>query len=334
MSAGPSTSTDLDLARLVATGSRCVSTEYASLTRAGDPITWPVTPYAGVDGRTLDVTTGLSYPLKAERARRDPRVGLSFTHFEGADLEHPSPFVVLGRATVRDADLVATSRRYLHELEARFPEALASTPKVIRKRMAFYWTRMWIEVTPIRALWWEDGDLTRPPLQWHAPAGTVAPPSDPAPAGRSAGSWSAAPAVDWRVRAEGALERLGLPVVTLRAADGTPLPLPVRSAREISEGYELEAPVGVELLEGPAFLSFHVHGSMADGQENVGLVGTAAVEGTTVRVRVDRALNDWTLPKSKGGAALGMLKARRRMAPKLEAEAARRGQRVPRYADL
>ena len=35
---------------------------------AGAPVTAPVTPYRGE--RTLDVSTGLTYPLKAERARR------------------------------------------------------------------------------------------------------------------------------------------------------------------------------------------------------------------------------------------------------------------------
>ena len=47
-----------------------ITTEYASLDRSGTPITWPVTPYLGAGG-TLDVTTGLSYPLKAQRARRN-----------------------------------------------------------------------------------------------------------------------------------------------------------------------------------------------------------------------------------------------------------------------
>jgi hypothetical protein len=334
MSAPARTGVGVDLARLVATGSRFVTTEYASLTRGGAPITWPVTPYRGVDGTTIDVTTGLSYPLKAERARRDPRVGLSFTHPTGSGLERPASFVVLGQATVRDADLVATSSRYLREAQARFPEQYRSTPKAVLRLMAFYWTRMWIEVTPIRALWWEDGDLGRPPIEWQAPAGTAAPPSDPAPTGPSSGSWTPGPGPDWRQRAAGALDRLGLPVVTLLAADGTPLPLPVRGAEATRDGYEVEVPVGVELRDGPAFVSFHQHGPAMEHQENVGLAGTATVAGTAVRIRVDRALHDWTLSGRRGGAALAMLRARRRMAPKLEAEAARRGQPVPRFRDL
>src|SRR5215217_902128 len=48
---------------------RAITVEYASFTRAGAPITYPVTPYVGEDGLTLDVSTGLTYPSKAERAR-------------------------------------------------------------------------------------------------------------------------------------------------------------------------------------------------------------------------------------------------------------------------
>jgi hypothetical protein len=76
----PKTSaTDLPLTHIVDTASRFVTTEYASLTTSGRPITWPVTPFRGDTGTTIDVSTGVTYPLKAERARRDPRVAGSVT---------------------------------------------------------------------------------------------------------------------------------------------------------------------------------------------------------------------------------------------------------------
>src|SRR4051812_17122039 len=46
---------------------RSLVCEYASLTKDGRPITWPLTAYVGPTG-TLDVSTGLAYPDKAERA--------------------------------------------------------------------------------------------------------------------------------------------------------------------------------------------------------------------------------------------------------------------------
>ena len=57
---------------------RAITAEYASLTRANTLVTYPVTPYVGEDGLTLDVSTGLTYPAKAERARRDPKVALLY----------------------------------------------------------------------------------------------------------------------------------------------------------------------------------------------------------------------------------------------------------------
>src|SRR3954453_12257739 len=57
---------------------RALVSEYASLTRSGRPVTWPGSPYTE-DGTTVDAAPGLPYPAKAERARRDPRVAVSFS---------------------------------------------------------------------------------------------------------------------------------------------------------------------------------------------------------------------------------------------------------------
>src|ERR1700722_10309598 len=90
-----------------------VTAEYGSLTRTGSPVTVPTTPYVGVDGRTLDVSTGLTYPTKAERARRDPRVCLLFADPLGSGMEGAAVVLVQGLATVRDGDLQANMDRYV-----------------------------------------------------------------------------------------------------------------------------------------------------------------------------------------------------------------------------
>ncbi len=327
----------LDLDAIVDTASRFVTTEYASLTAAGAPITWPVTPYRGV-GRTLDVSTGLTYPLKAERARRDHRVALSFTFPAGSGLAHAPVIAVQGLATVRDRDLVATSSRYVRASQERFPELYDSMPTWMMRRLDWYWTRMWVEVTLTRVLWWEDGDLSVAPRQWFAPDGTDAPPSDPPPSGRGVGSWSPA-RTDWHERSDGVLERLGLPVLTVVDDTGHPLPLKVRSARYTADGFAVVPPVGVGVRPGPAFLSFHTHAERFDGQENVGLAGTASVGisprgETEVRIRVERALADFGVPRNKVRNAVQLVRAGRRLRPRLEAEAARRATTVPRFDEL
>jgi hypothetical protein len=53
--------------------------EYASIKKDGTPITSPVIPFPGEDGRTVDVNTGLAYTGKAERARNNPKVCLLYS---------------------------------------------------------------------------------------------------------------------------------------------------------------------------------------------------------------------------------------------------------------
>src|SRR5687768_3082000 len=81
---------------------RSITVEYTSLTRAGAPVMVPVTPYVGEDRATLDVSTGLTYPTKAERARRNPKVSLLYSDPLGSGLAQPPVVLVQGLATVRD----------------------------------------------------------------------------------------------------------------------------------------------------------------------------------------------------------------------------------------
>lgn len=324
----------LDWTEIVDQSAAYITTEYASLRRDGAPVTWPVSPYRGADGATVDVSTGLTYPLKAERARRNPKVALSFSNPVGSGIDSPATFVVHGLATVRDSDLRATSARYLQESYNRFPRAYKVAPDMVLRRMAFYWTRIWIEVTPVRVLWWADGDLDRAPHVWHAPNHVVAPPSDPAPAGRGAGSWTNRPAPDWQVRARKAIERLGMPVLTTTTSDGWPLPLRVRDAEQTETGFVVSPPAGVEVAEGPACLTFHTHGSVFDSQENFALTGTCTRIGEKVEFTVERTLNEINVAKNPLRRMAGLLTMKRELEHRLEAEAARRGQSVPKFDDL
>jgi hypothetical protein len=328
------TEQELTLDSIIEHTSRFVTTEYASLTSSSNPVTWPVTPYQGVAGRTLDVATGLTYPLKAERARRNPKVALSFSYPAGSGLDNPAIVVVQGLATVRDRDLVATSGRYLQASADRFPDAFAGIPDFVLTRMDWYWTRMWVEVTPIHVRWWDGGDLSVAPRVWHAPEGTAAPESDPPPTGRGAGSWKTSAPPDWRRRAEGAIDRLGLPVLTTVDADGWPLPLRSTAAEPTDDGFDLVVPAGVNVVDGPAFVSFHTHDEVFDGQENIGLAGRAHMTDGVVHVRVDRALADWGISKSPVRSAVAMWRAGRALRPRLQTEAARRGVTLPRFDDL
>ena len=118
---------------------RAITCEYASLTASGDPVTVPVTPYVGETGTTLDVSTGLTYPAKAERARRNPKVALLFADPLGSGLEDPPTVLVQGLAAVRDADLQANTDRYVRVSLAKLPAVTKGQPRLVLRRMAFYY---------------------------------------------------------------------------------------------------------------------------------------------------------------------------------------------------
>jgi hypothetical protein len=334
MAAIPDTQAALDWPAIREQAAAFITTEYASLDRRGAPITWPVTPYRGVDGRTIDVTTGLTYPLKAERARRNPKVSLSFSQPLGSGLADPAAFVIHGLAAVRDADLRANSARYLTEVAAHLPDAFDSIPTVMLRRMAWYWARIWIEVTPVRVLWWPGGNFDQPPQLWQPPIPPTAPPSDPAPGDRGAGSWSTRAPVDWRVRVRGALDRLGMPVLTSVTPDGWPLPLRMRDASQTPGGFRMRPPAGIDLVDGPACLTFHTHAPAFESQENTSLTGHCRSIGDYIEFEPERTLNDFIVPANPLRRAVYLMSAGRRMKRRLDSEARRRGQRVPRFDEL
>ncbi|MFN8529098.1 MAG: hemerythrin [Anaerolineae bacterium] len=312
-----------------------ITCEYASLTKAGGPITMPVTPYPGANG-TVDVSTGLVYPAKAERARRDRRVGLLFSHPTGSGLSDPPTVLVIGDASVRDRDLQANTDRYIRESSLKLPDMMSGFPPFLVKRQGWYWVRIWIEVTPLKVFWWPDGDSEQPPQRWEAPAGTSAPPSDPPPQGSPLNAWKEAPH-EWRSSAAYAVQVLGRPTLTVIGEEGYPYPLPVRTVRPLPEGFTLELPHGLPLASiaaGSACLTFHRHPEKFTGQENMLFVGH--IEPTaahSIIFHVDRRVVDW----SGGGSgvlsklfgALSFLNAGFHLTPRLRHEAERRGQPVP-----
>jgi hypothetical protein len=334
MATVPDTHTTLDWPTIRDQAGAFVATEYASLDRSGAPITWPVTPYLGPGGRSIDVSTGLTYPLKAERARRNPKVSLSFSEPRGCGLAEPATFVIHGFATVRDADLRANSARYLVESHARFPQLFASMPTPVMRRMTFYWARIWIEVIPMRVLWWAEGDLDQPPQVWQPQTPPTAQPSDPAPVGRGAGSWNARTPVDWRVRVRGAIDRFGMPVLTSVTPDGWPLPLRTRDAEQTPTGFRVRPPAGVGVADGPACLTFHTHGEVFDRQENISMLGRCRNAGECIEFDAERTLNEIILPANPLRRTIYLMSARRRLRRRLGSEARRRGQRVPRFDEL
>ncbi len=314
---------------------RSITAELSTLTGSGRPITAPVTPYPGRSGDTIDVSTGLSYPAKAERARRNPRVALLFADPVGTGLARTPVVLVQGLAAVRDSDLQSNTDRYVELSTTKLPDTVRGRPRMALRRMAWYYARIWIEVTPLHVRWWPSRCLDEPAQEWHAPETTATPQSDPGPPGVAPGPWTTPPP-RWRPLAAKALTRLPLCDLTTVDRDGSPLCVPVASAELIGDGIDLGlGPGAPELAGGPACLTLHHHGERFTGQENHTLVGNLVPGAEQMRMIVDRALGDWSLPGGTLRTSLAFLAKGPVLRRRLRGEAARRGQPVPRvrFAD-
>ncbi|HEX6304627.1 MAG TPA: hypothetical protein VFZ76_10590 [Anaerolineales bacterium] len=309
---------------------RSMTVEYASLTKAGVPITFPVTPYIGEDGGTFDVTTGLTYSAKAERARKNAKVCLLYSEPLGSGLANPPVVLVYGLATVRDADLQANTDRYVRLALERFAEAYGRMPGFFLKTMAWYFARIWIKVTPMKILWWPGGDLSQAPNVWQSAEGTKAPPSDPSPAGKPLKRWDDPPQ-GWRREAEYVVKSIPEPVVTCVDSNGYPVPFRTQKASLKPEGFHLTLwPSIPETAQGKACLTFHRHDERFTWQENVVFVGQVSGNSEAVVFKVDRRITSVSFSEaSQLQTMLYMLRLRSKLAPRLKAEAERRGQPVP-----
>ena len=309
---------------------RAITVEFTSLTRAGAPIMVPLTPFLGEDRLTVDVSTGLSYPTKAERARRNPKVCLLFSDPVGSGLNNPPIVLVQGLATVRDKEIQANTDRYVRLALGKLPAAYQGIPRVVLRRLTAYFARIWIEVTPTDIWWWESNSLDQEPHQWTAPATTVAPPSDLAPTGKQPAAWLEPPG-DWGALAERAIDRLEQRDLAWVDSNGFPLSVPVLGVERIEDVLRLRLGDHLPAMpDGAACLTFHEHPETFTGQENQTFIGTVGREGEDYVFDAERALADFSLPGNRFQRTVHFLRNIRRLSPRVASEAGRRGQPVPK----
>lgn len=315
---------------LVPVFQHALTCEFATVTSRATPVTQPLTPYLGADGRTLDVSTGLTYPAKAERVRRNPQVCMLFSDPLGSGVRQAPIILVYGHAAVHDHDLQANTDRYIQLSRQKLPGLYGQLPWFIVRTQQWYWSRIWMLVTPHTILWWPRGHTSNPPRTWHAPPSTQSPVSDPAPPGRQPPPWQPA-TTDWRPRAAFALRHLGVPVVTVM--DGAGFPVPVRTcAVELApSGFRLTLPGFLPTpAQGAACLTFHAHDARFSREENATFIGAVISEGEHAHFTVERALGDLSASGSLPRRVWAVINSRRRLLPRLQEEAARRGQPIPR----
>jgi Pyridoxamine 5'-phosphate oxidase len=277
---------------------RFVTTEYTTIDARQRPITWPVTPYYRQGGPSIDVTTGLGYPKKADDARRNPHVALLFSDPTGAGIEGPIQVLVQGTAEVDDRDLDANKERYWRESWEKLPGARdAHPPKFLRGLFGWYYTRIYVKVRPERIFVWGDGDVSKAPEIHDAHLEEVRSGHSEEPL--EAHEPKTGGPVTWDERMEELGARHRSAVVSWVGPDGFPLAvrMPVtldRDARRVGLAGE---PAGLPLAEGPACLTAHAHDESFSWQENFQVRGDLVRDDGGWELLPHKLIGGFELPK-------------------------------------
>jgi hypothetical protein len=248
---------------------RFITCEYTTIDSRQQPIVWPVTPYYSQGSATIDVTTGLGYPKKADDAQRNPHVSLLFSDHTGCGLNTGMRVLVQGTADVDDRNLDANEERYWRESSAKLPGMKnAHPPKVLRGLFGWYYTRIYVRVRPERVFVWPDGNPETPPDIHGAHLEEVRSGHSEEPAEPQAPT--AGGSIAWEDRMEELGQRHPTAVLAWVAPDGFPLSVRVpvtldRTARRVRIDAE---PAGLPLTEGRVCLVAHAHDPSFSWQEN------------------------------------------------------------------
>jgi hypothetical protein len=278
---------------------RFITCEFTTVDSRKQPITWPVTPYYEAGGPTIDVTTGLGYPKKADDARAHPSVSLLFSDATGSGVETGIKVLVQGTATVDDEDLEANADRYYRESVVKLPATKRMhPPKPMRSLLNWYYARLYVKVRPERVFVWPEGNLAEEPVVHDARleevrSGHVEEPPEPhgSPAGGAA-AW------DQRM---GLLDEHETAVLSWMGPDGFPISVRVpftadATRREIAIAAE---PAGLPLIEGRACLTVHRHAPNFTWQRNLQVRGNLARAEEGWRLIPRRVVGGFELPEGR-----------------------------------
>ena len=144
---------------------RFITTEFTTIDRRGQPISWPLTPYyrAGRPVHRRDHRARL--PQEGERRGGQPQGGAAVLRSDR--LRHG------GRrrrcsCRARPTSTTATSRRTASATRASRRRSCRRRrsmlpPEPLQRLFSFYFTRLYVHVRPERVYVWPGGDVTREP---------------------------------------------------------------------------------------------------------------------------------------------------------------------------
>jgi hypothetical protein len=313
-------------AEIQAVFDRFITTELTTIDRAGQPITWPVTPYYVPGAMCIDVTTGLGYPKKANDARANPLVSLLFSDPNGSGLTDTPMVLVQGCAEVDDRDLEANRVRYERESVEKLPgTASLHPPDPIKRMMAWYYTRIYIHVRPERVYVWPRGDISAEPTLYDAHMEEVRSGHSEEPDRFHASPDGGISAWDERIGELGS--RYPTAVLSLVSPDGFPFAVRVpvnidAAARWIRIEGE---PEGIPFAPGLACLTAHEHGEQFTWQQNFQVRGDLRFVDDAWALVPHRLVGGFELPRSRLAVVRANAAKARRFRRTAKQELTRRG---------
>jgi Pyridoxamine 5'-phosphate oxidase len=274
-----------------------ITTEYTTVDRRGQPISWPVTPYYGPGDPCIDVTTGLGYPKKAKDASANPKVALLFSDPTGSGATDAPQVLVQGIAEVDDTDLDANRERYLRESAIKLPATVKlQPPKALARMFDWYYTRIYVHVRPERIYAWPAGDATKEPQLFDAHMEEVRSGHAEEPAAEHVDTRGGEVAWDERMSELGS--RYPHAVVSLVAPDGFPFSvrLPIEVDRDAGRLRLGGAPVGVPWQPGLACVTAHDHSADFRWQRNFQVRGDLVEEDGVWAVVPRKLIGGFEIP--------------------------------------
>jgi hypothetical protein len=290
-----------------------INSSFTTISSAGVPIDTPLLIFYPEDLGTIDFGTGVAYPTKAERARRNPKVGLLI---EGG--KHEPVISIAGMAAVRDTNIQANTIRYISEVGHYGPSLMQ--PWEVAHKAVWYWSRIIMEVTPKKVMWWDNrAAMDGPPHLLEQPAGTVYPTSDPAPAAKASKpvDWPQAP---WQEHIRSFLDRNAPGQLSLFDDDGFALPFTARNIRLDGDTLVMEMPAGLPWTQTKGTAGFTFEGRAT-------FVGDVSKEGATYRFRIERMLP--YMPMVIDSQQVLVPEGKEALIERLRGELGRRGQDIP-----
>jgi hypothetical protein len=278
---------------------RFITCEFTTVDASKQPITWPVTPYYRQGDPTIDVTTGLGYPKKADDAARHPSVGLLFSDPTGSGLDRDTRVLVQGTAEIDDADLEANAERYLRESIEKLPATKKMhPPKPLRQLLTWYYARIYIKVRPERVFVWADGDITAEPEVLGAHLEEVRSGHNEEPSEEHGAGTGGAVAWDRRIET---LAEHETGVLSWLGPDGFPISVRVPFRLDLSgPEIEIEAePAAMPVLEGRACLTVHRHAPDFSWQRNMQVRGDLTRTATGWRLVPHRVVGGFEIPEGR-----------------------------------